>query len=252
MYEDKEDRILLENTNRTLNEQTTHLVELKKENEALKSQLRVYQKVAYLTFDDGPSANTSIILDTLKKENIKATFFVNGREKKEDIALYKRIISEGHVLGNHTFTHQYSTIYASPEQFIEDFNRLDAFLQKEVGIRPTLYRFPGGSNSRTAVSSEVHAELSKKGYTFFDWNIDSRDSSGGNPSKEFITNSVLEQAKGKKKALILFHDSLAKTHTAEALPGIIAALKKQGYVFDVLSPESFNRQFLLNKETLPK
>ena len=220
---------------------------LTKENSQLKSELYQYKKVAYLTFDDGPSVNTLSILKTLEKEGAKATFFVNGREEPENIAIYQKIVDEGHAIGNHTYSHQYSTIYQSPELFLKDFSQLEVLLREKAGAESKLYRFPGGSTSSRHISKEVHNELSKKGYIFFDWNIDSRDSASGNPSKEFIVSSVLEQAKGKDKALILFHDSKAKTNTAHALPTIIKELKKQGYVFDVLSEDSFNRQFILER-----
>lgn len=220
---------------------------LKKENEELRQRLLPFEKRAYLTFDDGPSSNTLLILDILKTENIKATFFVNGRPSEEDLAILKRTASEGHAIGNHTYSHDYRTIYRDTASFLRDFTQLETLLKEEVGVSTPLYRFPGGSLSNQHVSNEVHAALSDKGYVFFDWNIDSKDTSSINPEKDYIVQSTLEQISGKKDALILFHDTLAKTNTVLALPEIIRELKTQGYRFDVLSLDSYNRQFVLER-----
>ena len=102
-------------------------------------------KYAYLTFDDGPSDNTTKILDFLKANNIKATFFVIGKDNMDDI--YKRIVDEGHTLAIHSNTHDYKGIYQSVDTFMEDINTLANHLEKVTGVRPTIMRVPGGSNN---------------------------------------------------------------------------------------------------------
>jgi len=204
-------------------------------------------KVAYLTFDDGPSIHTLQILDTLDKYNVKATFFVNYKQGKED--LYKEIVKRGHVLGNHTYSHAYTNIYSSKEAFIADIEKLDAELQKITEKEPSkIIRFPGGSNNTFGGSIKFMSELAKevtgKGYTFFDWNVDSSDATKLTQSKDIIVNTILRDSKYVHHANILMHDADPKVTTLEALPTIIEGLKAQGFVFDKLSHEAPAAQFV--------
>ena len=111
----------------------------------------------YLTFDDGPSSNTVQILDILKENDVKATFFVIGREDEASKALYQRIVDEGHTLAMHSFTHKYSTLYSSIEAFEEDFSRIQNYLYEVTGKESLFYRFPGGSSNH--VSNENMKEF---------------------------------------------------------------------------------------------
>jgi len=206
------------------------------------------EKIAYLTFDDGPSANTKQILDILKKYNIKATFFVNGNASKKD--LYKQIVNEGHTIGNHTYSHDYKNIYSSVEGYIGDMNKLNDFLEEVTGIRPTIVRLPGGSNNTvshkyggTKIMKQIVQKVTDKGYQYFDWNVSSTDAEKVKQDKDIIVKSVLEGAKNKNKAVILMHDSAPKTTTVEALPEIIDGLIKQGFKFDSLDEDSYAPHF---------
>lgn len=203
-------------------------------------------KTAYLTFDDGPSPNTTKILDILKKYDIKATFFVIGSGTETSKQIYKRIVEEGHALGNHTYSHNYSKIYSSTESFMEDVWKLEALLDEAAGVKPKIIRFPGGSKNQAGTKSGgkgfmagLIARLQEEGYQYFDWNVSSKDASAVKQKKEIIVRSVLEGVQGKKDAIILFHDSAPKTTTVEALPEIIEALKDKGYKFEVLSESSY-------------
>ncbi|WP_454054099.1 polysaccharide deacetylase family protein [Clostridium sp. Marseille-Q7071] len=208
------------------------------------------KKIAYLTFDDGPSKNTIKILDVLKKYNIKATFFVNGREDEFSLKVYERIIKEGHTLGNHSYSHNYSYIYSNMNNFIEDFDKLQKLIKSNYNYEIKIARFPGGSNN--TISENYHynimPDLSKllivSGYTYFDWNIDSNDSTSIAPSRDCIINSVLENSKDINSAIILMHDNIMKTTTVEALPYIIDGLVNQGYEFSSLDPSQYTIQFL--------
>lgn len=193
-------------------------------------------KFAYLTFDDGPSENTDKILDFLKANNIKATFFVLGKE--EDDAAYKRIVEEGHTLALHSNTHQYSAIYASAHAFMADINTLSDRLERITGERPTILRFPGGSNNTISqryggkdIMDRVIKMVNEAGITYYDWNVDSSDATANKQDKDVIVSSVLNGARGKKKAIILMHDAAPKTTTVEALPEIVEGLRAQGFVF---------------------
>lgn len=206
------------------------------------------QKVAYLTFDDGPSDNTTAILDFLKEHNIPATFFVTGNKYRLDI--YKRIVDEGHTLGNHTYGHDYNQIYSSTQAFFEDVEKLNDLLEEVTGQRANILRFPGGSNntiSRHAggngIMEMMRNEAREKGYKFFDWNVDSSDASKSKQSMEVIVNSVIGGAQYIEQAVILMHDAPAKTTTVDALPQIIEGLKKQGFIFKNIDMDTPEVQF---------
>jgi len=129
------------------------------------------EKICYLTFDDGPDAeNTAYILDVLKEHNAKATFFVVYKDYKEERALYKRIAEEGHTIGVHTASHNYNKIYASVEDYLDDFERCSEQIESVTGVKPEIFRFPGGSvNSYNAgIYQEIIAEMVRRGYTYYD------------------------------------------------------------------------------------
>lgn len=207
------------------------------------------EKIAYLTFDDGPSSNTLKILKILKDNNVKATFFVNGHESLK--YLYKKIVEDGNVLANHTYSHDYKKVYTSPDSFMADVKKLDNFIQNVTGQQPShILRFPGGSNNTIShryggrgIMPLVIDRVNKEGYTYFDWNVDSTDASTFRQTKERILNSVLNEARYQHHAVILMHDLNPKTTTVEALPEIIQALKDQGFKFDVLSKDSPTTHF---------
>lgn len=209
------------------------------------------KKVAYLTFDDGPSKNTAAVLSILQRYQVKATFFVIGNETETGRQMYKRITADGHAIGLHSYTHDYRKIYASPAAFYDDFTRIRELVHNATGISPTIIRFPGGSNNhvsrkyggRTIMQTLIH-EMTKQGYQYFDWNVDSTDASRFLQSRDAIVRSVLQGSKNKQKAIILMHDSQVKTTTVDALPAIIEGLRKQGFAFEKLTSESFTYQFI--------
>ncbi|GFZ96101.1 hypothetical protein GCM10008018_48180 [Paenibacillus marchantiophytorum] len=211
----------------------------------------VADKIAYLTFDDGPSASTRKILHILKTFGARATFFVIGTETSEGKSLYREIAADGHALGNHTYSHDYNRIYKSPEAFMKDVRKLDRLLEETVGYRPDILRFPGGSNnhlSRKAggrdVMSKVTAEVRDEGYQYFDWNVSSTDAAAPVQERDMIIDSVLSASRGKKRIIVLMHDNTYKTTTVEALPIVIRKLQAAGFHFDTLNRSSFTFQFL--------
>jgi len=206
-------------------------------------------KIAYLTFDDGPSQNTLAILKILKQYNIKATFFVNGQPKYE--SLYKQISDDGHTFGNHTYSHDYKKIYSSASNFKMDIKKLDIFLTAITGKKPNhILRFPGGSNNTISnnyggikTMDPIIEEMSKSDYTYFDWNVDSSDALIFRQKKDIIVREVLTQSTEHKHPIILMHDLDPKTTTVQALPEIIKGLQNQGFVFDVLTKNTYSPQF---------
>ncbi|MEK3911617.1 polysaccharide deacetylase family protein [Paenibacillus sp. FSL H7-0331] len=208
-------------------------------------------KIAYLTFDDGPSQSTSRILDILQKDGIKATFFVTGKTSDYSKQMLHRIVDEGHTLGNHTYSHDYKRIYASVGAFKADVDRLNRFLEETVGVKPNILRYPGGSNNHLSwrsggrhIMSAITREMSALGYQYFDWNVSSTDAAAVTQSKEAIVESVKSNSSGKKQIIVLMHDMDVKTTTVEALPEIISYLQQSGYHFDVLGKDSYTFQFL--------
>lgn len=177
----------------------------------------------YLTFDDGPSSNTNNILDILDTYGVKATFFVTGKEGAKAEASYRRIVEEGHTLGMHSYTHDYSVIYASEEAFMEDMEKLQRYLYDVTGVQSTYIRFPGGSSNKVSdvdmrlLITDVH----EAGMEYFDWNVSSQDASSKPLTKEEILDNCLNSIERFQNCIILMHDAGSKDSTVEALPELI-------------------------------
>lgn len=208
-------------------------------------------KVAYLTFDDGPSAQTERILSVLRKMGVKATFFVNGDNTDRAKDLYRQIAEDGHRFGNHTYSHDYRKVYASADAFMADVKRLEKLLVETVGQKPDILRFPGGSNIRAGrrtgqawIMPQLVKRVRTEGYQYFDWNVSSTDAAKAVQSKPVIVSSVLTHAKGKDKIIVLMHDEDVKKTTVEALPEVIRGLKRMGFRFETLNKQAFTVQFL--------
>lgn len=179
----------------------------------------------YLTFDDGPSANTDKILDILDEYGVKATFFVCGNERYAEE--YQRIVKEGHTLGMHSYSHKFREIYQSPEAFKADMDRLHDYLYEVTGVDSKIVRFPGGSSNticKADVMQELIAYLSQEGIDYYDWNVSSGDAASGYVSAEGIAKNVLDNISRYKSVMILMHDAANKDTTVEALPMIIETI----------------------------
>ena len=181
----------------------------------------------YLTFDDGPSIYTDDILDILKEYDVKATFFVVGRNNPVSYARYIRIVQEGHTLGMHSYTHVYNDIYASPENFAADTMKIRQLLEDVTGVSPRFYRFPGGSSndvSATDVNLLVKY-LDSEDIVYFDWNVSSGDASGTPISSDQIIRNSLYGIEDRETTVILLHDAASKWSTVQALPRLIEAIQ---------------------------
>ncbi len=173
-------------------EEHAHGMETEKKEEKAETQEECTK--VYLTFDDGPSTNTAAILDILASYDVKATFFVTGKEQESYLSLYQRIVEEGHTLGMHSYSHRYGEIYASKEEFSEDLERLQEFLYETTGVWSRYYRFPGGSSNQVSKvpMKELTQYLSEENIFYLDWNVSCQDATGRNLRPQQIAANVTE------------------------------------------------------------
>lgn len=194
------------------------------------------KKRAFLTFDDGPSDVTPMILDTLKQENIKATFFVLGKMVEQKPDMVKRMYDEGHFIANHGYSHVYDSIYSSKEAVLDEFNRCNIAVQNAIGdneFNSHLFRFPGGSVGGKYTDLKLQAKdlLKQNGIESVDWNALNGDAETNDLSLEFELERLQCTVQGKNSVVILMHDSPLKKVTAESLSQLIGYLRNEGYEF---------------------
>ncbi len=193
-------------------------------------------KRAFLTFDDGPSSVTPRILDTLKQENVKATFFVLGSNVKKKPDLVKRMYDEGHFIANHGYSHVYSQIYSSPQAVLDEYNSCNEEIKKAIGdneYNSHLFRFPGGiaGGPYADLKQQANDLLMQNDIVHVDWNALNGDAETNNLSVDFEIQRLNETTENKNSVVILMHDSPLKSVTADALPQIIETLRNKGYEF---------------------
>lgn len=197
------------------------------------------QKVVYLTFDDGPGIYTGQILDVLKKYDVKATFFVTAQFKNY-LPILKRIHEEGHSIGVHSYSHVFKNIYASEDNFFADIDKINAIIKEHTGQHSRLLRFAGGGSNRVSkfnpgIMTRLAKKVTENGYAYFDWNVDSNDTSLTSPDK--IANKVIEQLKYKSLFyIVLQHD--IKVANIKSVEKIIEFGLKNNYVFKPLTVNS--------------
>lgn len=205
-------------------------------------QLRVvgkHEKIVYLTFDDGPSVCTDQILNILRQERVKATFFVTAQFTPY-LNRMATIAKDGHEVAIHTYSHNFK-IYKSIDSYFADLNKLNDLIEKYTGKRSRIMRFPGGSsnsiyrkyNSDPKFMDRLCVALLDSGYQFVDWNLDSGDARGNNIAADRLVRSAC----GSRHNIqcLLMHDTGAKRTTVTALPQIIRYFKQHGYEFGVLN-----------------
>ena len=193
-------------------------------------------RVMYLTFDDGPTRNvTPLILDALAEREVHATFFVVGSMVRANPDIMQRIVDEGHTVGIHSDSHIYAQIYASLDSFIYDVITSRDLIAEFTGYKPTIYRFPGGSNTgfNARIRNEAIDWLAEHGYVFFDWNASVDDSIGGNRTPAQLLARGLETVRADK-VIMLAHDT--QPATAEMI-GELVDILAQDFVFDVLTSD---------------
>ena len=195
------------------------------------------EKIAYLTFDDGPSGNTEKILQTLKEKCAVATFFLIGEQvTQETESTIKKAIRQGNAIGVHTYCHDAKVMYQNEKMFFEDYEKAASVIREVIGKEPELYRFPWGSNNRyvSYYVDSLHSKLKEKGVKCFDWNVSGEDSVGRNVAGSVILNNVKKDLTKYKQPIILLHDSAEMNETAQVLGQIIDYVRREGYQFGVL------------------
>lgn len=201
------------------------------------------KNTVYLTFDDGPSALTENLLYYLRQENVKATFFVVPERTEYCYSLLKEISDAGHTIGIHSASHDYEKIYASVDAFLADFDEAYDIVLEATGKAPDIYRFPGGSvnDYNTDTRDDIIAEMDRRGFTYFDWNVDSNDWQGYGWTT--LYTNVLADAQEFSTPVILFHNTGDRDNTVLVIEDIIKALKDKGYKFGSLSQKTEPIQF---------
>lgn len=191
-------------------------------------------KTIYLTFDDGPGAATSKLLDVLKKYNVKATFFVTNQFPKYKY-LIKRAYEEGHTIGLHTYTHKWD-IYNSMDSYFDDLNKINEVVKEQTGNYAKYIRFPGGTSNRKAnyrckgLMVELSREVIKRGFEYYDWNVSSGDADSKKISTAKVAQNVINGIKGSKSSyIVLQHDY--KSFSVAAVEEIIKYGLSHGYKF---------------------
>lgn len=214
-------------------------------------------RIAYLTFDDGPSSFTPELLSRLKENGVCATFFIVGRNAQKYPDSLKEMVEDGDVIGVHSWTHDYSYIYRNTNNFLSDFNQLNDYIYQQTGIHSKICRFPGGTNntvcrrySRGHIMREIVSLVHKKGFEYYDWNVSSGEASANPPSKEKIIENVVPACRGKNTVVILFHDTDVREYV-DVVPDIIAKLREEGFSFGTLSPEKLSPAALKAVQFLP-
>jgi peptidoglycan/xylan/chitin deacetylase (PgdA/CDA1 family) len=195
------------------------------------------QKYAYLTFDDGPSnEDTEKILDILDRCNIKATFFLVGKEVKLHPEIVKREYSSGHFIANHGYSHNNSKLYKSKESFINEILSTDSAISSAIGVpnfHSHLFRFPNGSKGGfySPQKKKCIKYLNEIDYTYVDWNVLNNDS-----IRKFSNENLMKNLKNTFKfkngtIVILMHDTGDVNKTYDVLEDSINFFKSQGYEF---------------------
>ena len=188
-------------------------------------------KKDYLTFDDGPGSQSGKILDILKKNHVKATFFVTGKEDASSKKIYQRIVKEGHTLAMHSYSHIQDVIYDSKEAFEKDLKQINRCLYEATGVHTKFYRFPGGSSTQnTSLPIQNFIDVLKKNhYLYLDWNVISPDINNANATKEQVVTGVMQGVDAYDTAVVLMYDVADKPMTVKALPSIIKQIKAKNY-----------------------
>lgn len=201
------------------------------------------KKIAYLTFDDGPSEHsTEKVLDILKANDIKATFFTLGssiERNPKSKEILKRMAKEGHAIGSHGYSHEYSILYPNRtvdvQAFLNDFEKNDKLLKDKLGkdFSTRLIRLPGGHSSWNGTDA-LDVELEKRGIIQVDWNSLNGDAEGHDKPKEVLLSNLQETVLDQDVVIVLMHDTDSKKGTVDYLQSAIDYLRGEGFEFRTL------------------
>ncbi len=196
------------------------------------------QKFVYRTFDDGPSSYTPLVLQILKRNQIKATFFV---EYFPEPAYFRQIAADGHTLALHCYAHDYAQLYASDAAYFADLKRISDYVWDITGIDSRIVRLPGGSsntisrNYSPGIMTRIVASLSRQGYVYFDWNAQAMDATTPGITPDAILRNVesftMLNGSAKPFIILLLHNGKDEPTTPDALQSIIDYYRRLGYAF---------------------
>lgn len=205
----------------------------------------VRKKYVFLTFDDGPSDYTPKLLKILKNNNVKATFFVEYNPVQD---YYRQIVSGGHTLALHTYTHDYAKVYASETAFFSDLNRISDYVKGITGIDTKIIRLAGGSSNTVSrqynkgVMTRITADLNDKGYTYFDWNAQCMDATSTSITPAQILSNVKSftviNGTPKPFVILLMHNGKDEPTTPDAVQSVIDYYKSLNYTFAVITKDT--------------
>lgn len=192
-------------------------------------------KVVYITIDDGPDPiSTPKYLNVLRENHVKATFFMTGAKMEKHPDIVREIASEGHAIGNHSYTHNYGSLYKDTESLTAEITKTEDTIYSITGKRPKIFRAPGGSQnlfSRQGFADKV-TEL---GYAFYDWNVSAADTDPNGITRKQVIDNIERESRAQKKVISLMHDNPYRSASVEALPELIAWFKENGYQFGTLN-----------------
>lgn len=209
-------------------------------------------KEVFLTFDDGPSAvSTMKILNILRAKNVKATFFLVGNRITQYPQITKRLAESNMCLAPHTYSHQYKIIYKSVDSYFEDLKKCRNSIKAVTGMEPVKYvRFAGGSDNEVTSRknlNEIRKKLCEQNISYVDWNVSGGDAEGPRIPKEIIEKNIISQSKNSKLVVVLMHDSDMKKTTVDALPCIIDFFKNNGYEFKTFDKVTSKEENIMKK-----
>lgn len=198
-------------------------------------------RVIYLTFDDGPSVYTGELLSILSKYNVKATFFVTNI--KSDYSYYIReAYNQGHSIGLHTSSHNYSLVYSSIDAYFDDLNRISDTVYSMTGNYSKLIRFPGGSSNTVSrkytpgIMTQLSGMVTDRGYKYFDWNVSSGDADGNSHDSSYYANNIIRQLGNSSYYIVLQHDT--NINSIRSVSTVIEYGLAHGYTFLPLTSSS--------------
>ncbi len=219
------------------------------------------EKEVFLTFDDGPSENTSNILKILKEQDVHATFFVLGSQLKNNTKnqqLLKDEIDSGNAIANHTMSHEYKKLYpgnsVNVPVFMKEINDNNAQMKNILGenFNTRVLRMPGGYMSRKHYRDphlkQLNEAMNKEGIISVDWDAETGDAESNTYSVDYLISRARGYMNKEKHVILLMHDAAAKKSTVKALPEIIKMFKDNGYKFKVIKNAPMSYFNSKNKE----
>ncbi len=196
-------------------------------------------RTIYLTFDDGPGPYTARLLDLLAEYQVKVTFFVTN-DYPAYADMIGRAFREGHSIGVHAYNHNYYTIYASKDAYLQDFYAMQNIIYAQTGSYTDLFRFPGGSSNTISrfnpgIMTELARDMTEMGYYYFDWHVTSGDA-GETEDTDTVYANIVAGVQQYSQAIVLQHD--IKDFSVAAVERVIQWGLANGYTFAALQPGS--------------